>query len=278
MTNATAEEVALRSLELAMDSQRYRQAVTIRRLLSDFERRCRETIRMVRSVRFEQNVNLEVFICSVRFRYGDDQNYSLLFDELRMEDAVVSLTCWLESISGDIRERARLLEERYAPQRAMQRSAMRAYQEQILEMFTSMPSILDQRTMMREMGIDFDVIGVDLARDSGNTEADKKARELFKTTAGEAAYNALAAGKAIPIRGSQGTKYQLYPQATYCVERESDGARLCAVVPGVPLWDHLLGIKLMVEHDEPTFLATANVAAGITVSHRAGRLYYDEWV
>jgi hypothetical protein len=47
------------------------------------------------------------------------------------------------------------------------------------------------------------------------------------------------------------------------VERPSDGAKLCAVVPGVPLWDHLLGIKLMVEHDEAKFLATANVSGAV---------------
>ena len=93
-----------------------------------------------------------------------------------------------------------------------------------------------------------------------NEEAEKKAKELFKTTAGTEAFAALDAGKPFPITGSKGTKYTLHKRASYCVERVSDGAKLCAVVPGVPLWDHLLGIKLMVEQDEDKFLKTANVA------------------
>ncbi len=65
----------------------------------------------------------------------------------------------------------------------------------------------------------------------------------------------------LPLTGSAGGKYTLFPMMTYCVTRASDGARMCAVVPGVPMYDHLLGVKLTIEHDEPMFLKTANMAA-----------------
>lgn len=93
-------------------------------------------------------------------------------------------------------------------------------------------------------------------------EADTKARNLFITMAGQRAYDKLAAQQPLLVVGSAGRRYFLHCRATYCVTRESDGAKLCAVVPGVPLWDHLLGIKLMIEHDEPRFLRTANVSGG----------------
>jgi len=104
------------------------------------------------------------------------------------------------------------------------------------------------------------------------TEADAKAKELFKTVAGKQAFDTLDVGKPLPLKGSKGTEYTLHKRATFCVERPSDGARLCAVVPGVPLWDHLLGIKLMIENDEPKFLATANVSGAVDM--RPGAINY----
>lgn len=92
------------------------------------------------------------------------------------------------------------------------------------------------------------------------SESDDKAKALFIAVAGQDAYDKLEATHTIQVVGSKGGRYFLYRRATYCVTRESDGVRLCAVVPGVPLWDHLLGIKLMIEHDEPRFLKTANVS------------------
>ncbi len=108
-------------------------------------------------------------------------------------------------------------------------------------------------------------LGIDPARTEADEKAKKRAADLFKATAGEEAFKALEAGKPWPITGSKGTKYLLHRRASYCVERVSDKARLCAVVPNVPLWDHLLGIKLMVEQDEEKFLKTANVAGGRNV-------------
>lgn len=103
-------------------------------------------------------------------------------------------------------------------------------------------------------------VGWDTGYDKPDPVADNKARDLFAMVAGKAAFDTLNAYRPLPITGSNGTAYTLHKRASYCVERVSDGAKLCAVVPGVPLWDHLLGIKLMVEHDEDKFLKTANVA------------------
>lgn len=102
------------------------------------------------------------------------------------------------------------------------------------------------------------MLGGPLGGQPRNPEADAKAERLFISTAGQPAHDTLKAGKALPLKGSAGGDYTLHKRATYCVE--SKGTKYCAVVPGVPLWDHLLGIKLMIEQDEPKFLATANKA------------------
>lgn len=93
-----------------------------------------------------------------------------------------------------------------------------------------------------------------------HSETERRSAELFKRMAGEEAFRLLESGRQIAVRGSAGGAYRLRKQASYCVTREGDGARMCAVVPGVPLWDHLLGIKLTIEQDEPRFLRTANVS------------------
>lgn len=103
------------------------------------------------------------------------------------------------------------------------------------------------------------------------SKADIRAKELFKRVAGKNAFKALNR-EGLAIKGSIGGQYVLHPKMTYCVERPKDGAKLCAVVPDVPLYDHLLGIKVMIENDEPTFLKTANVAG---VPSIAGRVFAD---
>lgn len=104
----------------------------------------------------------------------------------------------------------------------------------------------------------FDAIWGEIAEDAPKKkEAEARAKALFKATAPEA-FEILSRGEYFPLRGSAGGNYRLFPRATYCVE-DHHGAKYCAVVPGVPLWDHLLGIKLIVERDEPQFLKVANV-------------------
>lgn len=103
-------------------------------------------------------------------------------------------------------------------------------------------------------------LGRTFAADDGKAEA--KAEALFQRFAGAAPMALLKSGKPIALTGSAGGRYNLFARRAYCVERQPDGARMCAVVPGVPLYDHLLGIKLTIEADEPRFLKTANVAGG----------------
>lgn len=93
-----------------------------------------------------------------------------------------------------------------------------------------------------------------------DSAAEAKAETLFKQFAGAAPLIILKSGKPIALKGSAGGQYKLFARRAYCVERQPDGARMCAVVPRVPLYDHLLGIKLTIETDELLFLKTANVA------------------
>lgn len=95
---------------------------------------------------------------------------------------------------------------------------------------------------------------------SHGPKADATAELLFKQSAGDESHKLMASRGWIDVIGSLGTPYRLHKKMTYCVERKKDGTKLCALVPGVPLWDHLLGVKLMLEHDEQAFLNTANVA------------------
>ena len=109
------------------------------------------------------------------------------------------------------------------------------------------------------------------AADRGhNSEAEARASVLFKDIAGQEAYaNLMNTGKT-PLLGSAGTHYHLHRRCTYSVSRDADGVEFCAVVTGVPLWDHLLGVKLLVERDEPAFLRVANVSPAPTLRR-------DDW-
>lgn len=92
-------------------------------------------------------------------------------------------------------------------------------------------------------------------------KAQEKARDLFISVAGREAFDTLEQGGFVLVIGGE-TKheYELRKKASFCIRRRKDKADLCAVVPDVPLYDHLLGIKLMIEHEEARFLKTANVA------------------
>lgn len=101
-------------------------------------------------------------------------------------------------------------------------------------------------------------------------KAQKRAQRLFADIAGAKAHDDLVAGGKTAVRGSEGTAYHLHQRRTYSVSRDADGATFCAVVTGVPLWDHLLGVKLLVERDEPAFLRVANKS-------RSSAWRQDEW-
>ena len=160
--------------------------------------------------------------------------YTITESELRM-GGLDALHFWLDTIEHDIRRRV----------------------EHIPEVIASAALI-----RMGELGRG-DGFFSEYGYFSQERKSERKAKKLFIAIAGRTAYKILEAGAPLPILGSQGTDYHLFKRASYCVERPNDGARLCAVVPNVPLWDHLLGIKLMIEHDEPTFLKTANVSNGL---------------
>lgn len=91
-------------------------------------------------------------------------------------------------------------------------------------------------------------------------EAIERSKDLFVMVAGAFCHATLEKGSELGLKGSAGGSYWLKKAMTYCVSSADHSARYCAVVPGVPIWDHLLGIKLMIENDEPHFLKVANKA------------------
>lgn len=97
---------------------------------------------------------------------------------------------------------------------------------------------------------------------------ENKAKALFMRVAGEEAFRILEDGKAIVLRGSAGGRYRMIKSFAYCVTDVQRGCDMCAVVPDVPLYDHLLGIKLTIEHNEPLFKATANVTNRTGLLHQ----------
>lgn len=190
----------------------------------------------------------------VRLNGHPDRTFRILDDEVRMEGERAVLR-WIEVIDRDIWE----LVGRYRSPRAIEDRPMTAtevmYRQQ--QAFTQV-NALDRR-ILEGLNEAFNA-----ALRPENKAANDKAAALFKQTAGTDAFTALEAGNGWPITGSKGTAYRLFKRSSYCVTRVSDGAKLCAVVPGVPLYDHLLGIKLMVEQDEEKFIKTANVAVTAT--------------
>jgi hypothetical protein len=212
-----------------------------------------------------------VLVVNVRFSNGLDRGYAFSLSELRM-DGVAAFFHWLEVVDRDVIGRA---EEIIRGMRRQQQAMT-----QMAELIESTTPLFDVARIADDF---YQLLGRVPAgplvqinanenlqsiqdfpsrwtRDRDAREAaDKKSRELFRKTAGDEAYQTLESGKPLPLTGSNGTQYTLHKRASFCIERVSDGAKFCAVVPGVPLFDHLLGIKLIVERDEDAFLKTANV-------------------
>ena len=176
----------------------------------------------------------------------EELDYALTEHEMRMDDR--ALDHWIATVDRDVWERT----GRYDPAReqAYDDVSGRSLMEGLDPTSIRQAALLAQ--MMR-------------ARRPRDPQADKKAEALFRQTAGAEAFEMLNAGQPLPMTGSKGTAYTLHKRSTYCVE-DTAGNKYCAVVPGVPLWDHLLGIKLMVEQDEDKFLRTANKAANRPMS------------
>lgn len=198
--------------------------------------------------RIETWVNLEADSLRVSFRLsnGRESVHEISRHEIAM-DGTPALRRWAETVERHLRHEGE-------PCRA---SPLQAPPWQSAERDMR----LQHRIAMERMRLGQPVWrGMDFAEPRRDPQAEKRAAALFKMTAGEEAFRTLESGGALPIKGSNGTDYTLHKRASYCVERVRDKAKFCAVVPNVPLWDHLLGIKLMVENDEPKFLETANVA------------------
>ena len=227
----------------------------IRDLMDDLRRRM-----IVREFYVQDSVNTDAKVLGVRFHNGRVFRYTLTAMEL-LNGGQEGLDFWLRTVEQDILCRAEQLHAGY-------------------DHLTPCPSGNDPIAGQSEVGQDghtriFDGSCWRILQDSGgyisgwagglqyaapDPKAVAKAADLFKMACGKEAFDILESGNPLPLKGSLGTAYTLHKRASYCVER--DGTRLCAVVPGVPLWDHLLGIKLMIEHDEPKFLKIANVAHG----------------
>lgn len=190
--------------------------------------------------------------------------HSIRDHEIAM-DGLTALRFWLDTIERELRgRRDRAREQMYAPPPYRGRDAHFFGFDEVSTITREQRNRMADAVALQAYihGTAWLGHGVADMRRRFTKEADTKAKALFIAAAGEAAYQILESGQPLKIRGSAGTDYLLFKRASFCVERPSDGARLCAVVPDVPMYDHLLGIKLMVEHDEPAFLATANVSVG----------------
>lgn len=192
----------------------------------------------IRDWHVERNdLNLSIRV-SVRFREGQQLGWTLTDNELLM-GGIGAAFYWIERLRCDIRRYSETLNNNFI-----------ASEIQLLQM-QQMRAQMDTQMFRQMYESHFDTL---------NPKANKRAAELFTMIVGKDSFDILQASKPLPMKGSQGTDYTLHNRASYCVERVRDQAKLCAVVPGVPLWDHLLGIKLMIEHDEPKFLSIANVS------------------
>ena len=230
---------------------------------------------LIRRARFVPSVNSKANILEIKLHDRRKLLYTLTDHELRMGGRQ-AVECWLDTIERDIRNTQinAAIGSGYQQAQSQQNSA--SYNQQLawsqIDLTPQQIAMLQQQYAQPwnpSYQQSSDVIGNDFARQylpswdlsrEKDATAQKKSEELFLLTCGKESFDTLNSGKPLPLTGSEGTKYTLHKRASYCVERVSDGARLCAVVPGVPLWDHPLGIKLMIEHDEPKFIETANVS------------------
>lgn len=255
--------------------------------LDDFIRHLRR-VGLVQNALVENRVDCDRLRLIVRFHDGRERAWEITAHELAMDER--ALRYWIETVDRDIWEHAARYRGPWPEQAATPGLAYGALAQQAASAYNNLynqqalaqsQSMMAQAQAQRDIynqiagvaGAAFQADPLQLANVAalmnagwGNPirdpAAEKKAEKLFIESAGKPAFDTLAAGKPLPLTGSSGGKYTLHKRASYCVERIKDRAKLCAVVPGVPLWDHLLGIKLMVENDEPRFLKTANVSGG----------------
>jgi hypothetical protein len=262
-------------------SQRYgmrRTREELQRIMAHYERSWLETFRFVRRVSFDYDIRRDSHYVTISFRNEYHIRHELALDEVRM-GGLQEVEEWFRYVEGSIAAYCRQYDEprlRYLTPmyigidpigqitaRHESATTTRMMADEVEYQRRQQMQIMQEAWTRIYQDNFADVFDRHLGH---NKEAEDKAKTLFKSVAGEMAFKTLDGGKALPVKGSKGTDYLLHKKASFCIERPSDGARLCAVVPGVPLWDHLLGIKLMVENDEPLFLKTANVSGAVNLT------------
>jgi hypothetical protein len=96
-------------------------------------------------------------------------------------------------------------------------------------------------------------------------EAEARARELFLSKLTARQRRTWLARRRFTVEGASGVRYTIVPYDSYNIR--APDALFCLEVHGAtPVYDKLLAQKLLIECDEPLFLATANV-----------RSYSNEW-
>lgn len=215
----------------------------------------------IRAYRLFHQLNSDDMKLECRLHSGEPLLYRLTGMELVNSDPD-SIEFWLQTIEQDIRWRSERL-SRQGLRNCVSGSDSWFQQQYLQASFPTNEMLAQQQALTSQQIAQNQAIFYQGLRSNyllPDPKANEKAEELFMLACGKEAFDTLNSGRPLPVTGSKGTEYTLHKRSTYCVERVSDNARLCAVVPSVPLWDHLLGIKLMIEHDEPKFLETANVA------------------
>lgn len=103
----------------------------------------------------------------------------------------------------------------------------------------------------------YDVLaGYTAGEDSFTDEAEARAAALLERHLSPAQFESWRRHRRFQVLAPSGRGYTVEAGRVANVTRD-DGLRLCAVAPGVPLGDHLLAQKLMIESDEAAFLGAA---------------------
>jgi hypothetical protein len=96
-------------------------------------------------------------------------------------------------------------------------------------------------------------------------EAEARARELFLSKLTSRQRRTWLARRRFTVESASGMRYTIVPYDSYNI-RAPDALFCLQVLGATPVYDKLLAQKLLIECDEPLFLATANV-----------RTYSNEW-
>lgn len=114
----------------------------------------------------------------------------------------------------------------------------------------------DTATALRELAVALD-LHPELDNGSRFSDAaNARARDLLERHLSPAQLESFRALGTFDVRAASGHRYRIEQGRTVNVTRD-DGASFCAVARGVPLCDHLLAQKMMLEADEEAFLAVA---------------------